>query len=153
MKYALILIFILMSACRGPEGVQGGRGDVGSPGLVGPAGPSGTPGSNGHDGLNGNPGAPGTPGTVILPVQFCPGTPIYPNTFPESGLCISGVLYGVYSQNGGFLAELPDGDYYSNAVGSRCSFHISLAVQLRSCDEDASYLSYVARLSRSYASA
>jgi hypothetical protein len=84
-------------------------------------------GSNGHDGLNGQNGQNGSPGTVITPVQFCsPGfVPSYPNSFPEYGLCIDNVLYGVYSQNGGFLAKLPPGSYSSNGINASCTFTIT----------------------------
>src|ERR1035437_8090771 len=69
-------------------------------------------------------GAAGSPGTVILPVQFCDGTPSYPSTFPEVGFCLDGKLYAVYSTNGGFMTEIPPGRYESNAVGSRCDFTV-----------------------------
>lgn len=77
------------------------------------------------DGTNGPIGAPGNPGTVITLIPFCPGTTVYPSTFLEYGMCISGVLYGVYSTNDGFLAMLPNGNYSSNAIGSQCNFTIT----------------------------
>jgi hypothetical protein len=82
----------------------------------------GTNGINGTDGINGTNGTDATPVTTV---QFCPGTPTYPSTFPEFGIIISGVMYGVYSQNGGFLAQLPPGKYYSNGIGSTCNFTIN----------------------------
>jgi hypothetical protein len=70
-------------------------------------------------------GANGTPGTVITAVQFCPNvTPVYPSTFPESGICLDGTMYGVYSANGGFLAALPPGQYSSDGINASCTFTI-----------------------------
>ena len=88
-----------------------------SNGSIGLTGPSGLPGSNG---LN---------GTVVLPVQFCPGTPVYPTVFPETGFCIDNKLYGVYSANDGFMVYLPDGDYVSNAIGSSLQLQCPRLVQ------------------------
>ena len=106
-----LFLLILLAGCAGPKGEQGTQGSAGAQGIAG---------QNGLD---------GAPGTQIDVVQFCPNsTPTYPSTFPEYGLCIEGKLYGVYSANGGFLAELPDGTYSSNAVGSACTFTI------RGCD-------------------
>src|ERR1700677_3652665 len=59
---------------------------------------------------------------IIEPVQFCPGTPSYPSTFPEVGWCLNGELYAVYSSNDGFLTLIPPGNYQSNAIGSSCNF-------------------------------
>lgn len=70
-------------------------------------------------------GAPGTPGSIVKPVQFCPGTPSYPSTFPEVGFNINGSIYAVYSQNDGFLTLIPPGVYTSNAVGSACNFTVN----------------------------
>lgn len=137
---SLVLVAILLAGCQGPRGYT----------IVGP---QGTPGIQGQSGQPGQdalpctafkasgvttiacPGSPpvsvldglnGAPGTVITPIQFCPGvTPIYPLSFPEYGLVINGQIYGVYSQNGGFLALLPPGTYNSNAVGSSCDFTIN----------------------------
>ncbi len=118
MKHLLIISILILSACRGPEGVQGGKGDVGIPGtpgqsIVGPIGPAGMNGLNGQD------------GTIVTPVKLCSEAPSYPSVFPEYALCLQGILYGVYSTHGGFLAELPNGDYNSHAVGSTCNLHIS----------------------------
>lgn len=76
--------------------------------------------SNGTNGLN------GLDGTQITVVQFCSPSfvPSYPNTFTEVGLCINNQLFGVYSQNGGFLAKLPPGSYSSNGIGVSCTFTI-----------------------------
>lgn len=121
MKYVIILA-LLLCACRGPRGDEGQVGTTGTPGMVGP---NGIPGGLGPQGVQGPTGPTGEDGTVITPVQFCNGvTPSYPSTFPESGLCINGQVYGVYSANDGFLALLPPGTYNSNAVGSACTFTI-----------------------------
>jgi len=78
-----------------------------------------------QNGQNGQMGPQGLDGTTITPVQFCQGvTPTYPNTFPESGLCIDGSIYAVYSQYNGFLALIPPGEYTSQAVGSACNFTV-----------------------------
>lgn len=81
--------------------------------------------SNGHDGLDGHDGMNGSDGTTLTMVKFCPDEPAYPSTFPEYGFLIDGVVYGVYSTNGGFLAALPPGVYVSNAIGSACTFTIN----------------------------
>lgn len=121
MKYVIILA-LLLCACRGPRGGEGQVGTTGTPGMVGP---NGIPGGLGPQGVQGPTGPTGEDGTVITPVQFCNGVvPSYPSTFPESGLCINGQVYGVYSANDGFLALLPPGTYNSNAVGSACTFTI-----------------------------
>lgn len=78
-----------------------------------------------NGGKDGAQGPTGSDGTVITPVQFCQGvTPTYPSTFPESGLCINGSIYAVYSQYNGFLALIPPGTYTSQAVGSACNFTV-----------------------------
>ena len=145
-----ILLFVFatfITGCgRGSPGPQGRPGPAGSPGPQGSPGPSCTvvsvepsePAPNGGaeiscpdgsqslvlNGTNGTDGAPGTPGTVVQPVQLCDGVQTYPSTFIESAFCLGGKLYGVYSVNGGFLAELPPGQYSSNGVGSSCTFTI-----------------------------
>lgn len=111
MKYAIVLMLALV-ACRGP---RGDHGDLGGAGL------SGAPGQS----IVGPQGPAGIDGTIITVVQFCHNVaPSYPSTFPETGLCINGNLYGVYSANDGFLALLPPGAYNSNAIGSNCNFTI-----------------------------
>lgn len=151
--YAL-LILLALAGCggmfQGPRGLPGVPG-IGITGGTGPGGVDGTgctvatlavgsPGApNGgalvtcSDGsssvvFNGSAGVNGTNGqdaVSITPVQFCSGfTQTYPNTFAESGICIGNVLYGVYSANGGFLAELPPGTYSSNGINSSCTFTI-----------------------------
>lgn len=141
MILAVILLSILFSACsKGPDGLPGrspiiltqpasyyqcpnGGTQVSIDqaitvicnGLVGNTGPQGNQGDPGVD-INPNP---------IKVVTFCPGVTTYPSAFLEVGLVISGRLYGVYSQNGGFLTELPPGNYLSNAVGSACNFTVN----------------------------
>lgn len=140
MKYLLCLFLV---ACQGPPGNPGKTGLTGG---VGPTGPSATPCTaasvtngveiscpdspplivtNGLTGPIGLTGPAGSPGTVVTPIQFCPGTPSYPSTFPEYGLVIGSNIYAVYSTNGGFLALLPPGEYVSNAVGSSCDFIVN----------------------------
>ena len=80
--------------------------------------------SCGKDGTNGIDGKQGSPGTTITSVQFCPGVPSYPSTFPETGLCINGNIYAVYSANDGFWTLIPPGIYHSNAIGSSCNFTV-----------------------------
>ena len=93
-------------------------------GPAGPQGPQGVPGQIGPQGPTGLPGTPGANGTIVRTVQFCPGTPSYPSTFPEVGICLDNNLYAVHSTNGGFLTLITPGRYSSNAVGSRCSFTV-----------------------------
>lgn len=71
-------------------------------------------------------GSNGTNGTLVIPQQFCPGyVQSYPSTFAESGLCIGGQMYGVYSANDGFLALMPSGIYQSHGINSDCTFTLS----------------------------
>lgn len=107
---------------QGPQGEIGLQGPVGSQGQQGIQGVAGANGTNGSNGVNGTNGANGT---VIAPIKFCNNPPTYPSIFPEYGLCIDNVLYGVYSANGGFLAQLPNGSYSSNGINSSCSFTIN----------------------------
>lgn len=88
---------------------NGLQGSIGAIGAIGPVGPTGSPGQD---------------LTPVTLVQLCPGSPIYPTTFIEYGLCIAGNLWAVYSQNGGFLTYLPPGSYYSNGIGSSCNFTV-----------------------------
>lgn len=95
----------------------------GAPGAAGPQGAQGSTGGVGTAGPAGAAGSSGAPGTQMTFVQFCPGfTQSYPSTFAEYGICVSGVMYGVYSANGGFLAELPPGRYISNGINATCAF-------------------------------
>jgi hypothetical protein len=127
MKYIdlLVLAFMLvlaLSGCAPDNGVL----DVPVAGPQGAAGLQGPQGAVGPQGPQGLQGAAGLNGTTITVVQFCPGvTPVYPSTFPETGLCINGTIYAVYSANDGFLTSLPNGVYDSNAIGSSCTFTVS----------------------------
>lgn len=89
------------------------------------AGSNGLNGLNGLDGAVGATGPQGAAGTQLRIVQFCPETPTYPSTFPEIGIVIGTTVFGVYSANDGFLAELPPGQYASNGIGSACTFTIN----------------------------
>jgi hypothetical protein len=77
---------------------------------------------------DGAPGAVGPQGTeAVSPyvVQFCPGvTAQYPSVFPESGICLSGQIWAVYSTNDGYGTLIPPGVYESTAVGSSCTFTV-----------------------------
>lgn len=94
---------------QGERGIPGPKGDQGIPGDVGPVGPQGPSGSD---------------GTEIVVVKLCPGNTSYPGVFVEVGVCINNKLYGVYSANGGFMTELPPGNYQSNAIGSACNLKV-----------------------------
>lgn len=117
----IIGMMLVVSACgrgvgnSGSPGPQGPKGDTGNQGASGEAGIAGTNGANGLD---------GAPGTAVNFIQLCPGTPVYPSTFIEYGVCVNNQLYAVYSSNGGFLALLPPGAYSSNAIGSTCNFNV-----------------------------
>lgn len=74
---------------------------------------------------NGMTGPAGINASQVIPIQFCNNaSPTYPSNFPEYGLCINNTIYGVYSQNGGFLAELPPGTYNSDGINASCTFTI-----------------------------
>lgn len=113
----------------GINGKDGTPGTAGLPGITGPQGAAGANGANGQNGTNGKdgkdgaPGAAGSPGTVVLPIKLCNESPTY-GTFPEFAFCINNKLYGVYSANGGFMAELPPGGYSSQGINSACSFTV-----------------------------
>lgn len=97
-----------------------------SNGAEGTAGNNGVDGQKGDKGDPGDQGIPGVAGTRIIPIQFCVGfTPTYPYVFPEAGLIIDGIVYGVYSANDGFLAPLPPGVYMSNGINASCTFTIN----------------------------
>jgi hypothetical protein len=93
-----------------PIALPGATGPQGATGVVGPIGP---------------PGPSGVNGTVGQPIELCGACEAsYPQTFPEYGLCINNNLYGVYSQNGGFLSILPPGAYSSDGINCSCAFTI-----------------------------
>lgn len=144
-----LMLFMSLTGCTGRKGDTGAFGQSGAVGPQGPLVPvltqpatptecptggvditvgstvsticNGTNGANGQNGINGTNGANATP---VTEVQLCPGTPSYPSLFPEYALCIEGTLYGVYSANGGFLAELPPGTYSSDGINDSCTLVI-----------------------------
>lgn len=113
-----------VTGTTGSQGAAGVTGATGYNGTDGAAGSTGATGSAGVTGPTGEAGVNGTNGTVVVAVQFCSGTPTYPTTFPEVGFCINNNLWAVYSQNGGFLTELPLGNYSSDGINSSCSFTV-----------------------------
>lgn len=118
----LILISLLFLSCgqNQPASFSNGGGCSTSqltPSSVLPNGGAIIQCSNGSSSLISN-------GTLILPVQFCPGTTIYPSTFVEQGFCINNELWAVYSLNGGFLTLIPPGNYSSNGINSSCNFQV-----------------------------
>lgn len=106
MKELLLVSLLLVSACRGTDGVNGSNG------------------SNGIDGTN------GTDASGVTVVQLCRGTTAYPSTFIEVGFCIQNRLYATYSANGGFSTEIVPGTYSSNAIGSNCTFTVAADCQV-----------------------
>jgi hypothetical protein len=131
----VICAIFAVSGCGDAQIASGGvNGKDGTNGqsITGPQGPAGNTGATGSAGATGAPGAEGpqgtagTPGTAITVVQLCPASfvPSYPNTFPEQALCIDNVLYGVYSAQGGFLAELPPGTYSSDGINASCTLTV-----------------------------
>jgi len=141
----------MLTACGGPgpQGVPGPQGNTGAAGAAGATGSTGAMGPQGgsctvatfpastaaptggaivecYDGtyaviLN---GTDGVPGTTVDTVQLCPGTTTYPTEFNEVAVCMSGSLYAVYSANGGFLSEIPQGEYSSDGINASCAFTI-----------------------------
>ncbi len=119
----ILLIYVITLTACGTDyteirQVPGPKGEQGAPGQNGQ---DGRDGIDGQDGAQGPSGADGQPATVV---QLCPGTTSYPGVFVEVALCINNELYGVYSANGGFLTKLPQGNYYSNGIGSACNFTV-----------------------------
>jgi hypothetical protein len=114
----------MLSGCAktGPAGPAGANGTNGLQGPTGSQGPIGIPGPTGPS---------GTPGTVITIEQLCGScVPSFPNTFPESVLCIDNQLYGVYSLNGGFFSLLPPGSYSSDGINCSCTLTIGYNCQI-----------------------
>lgn len=134
---SLIVVALSLAACgQGPQGA----GCTVSPIGVSVAAPNG--GSllqcgatqqlilNGSNGQNGSNGLNGTNGTTVAPVQFCPGTSVYPSTFIEVGFCIDNTLYAVYSANGGFLTTVLPGSWGSNGINASCNFVVGNNCQI-----------------------
>lgn len=137
MKYTLITTMLILTSCMGYRGHRGNIGLTGSPGknctVVQNAGeavitcPDGTQAiiKDGVTGAVGPQGPAGTNATPVTMVKLCNDTATYPTVFVEYGMCLGGKLYAVYSQNGGFLAYLPNGTYHSNAIGSSCNLTVN----------------------------
>lgn len=85
---------------------------------------NGATGAQGQQGDAGSNGTNGTNATPITTVQFCPNVTSYSSTFSEVGFCLGGQVYGVYSQNDGFMSLLPPGEYTSDGINSSCNFTI-----------------------------
>ena len=86
-------------------------------------------GTNGSNGSNGAQGIQGTPGQNAIPdtaVKFCPSIPdVYPNSFPEYGVCISNNIYAVYwSGSTAFLTKLTPGVYSTTSNEVNCNFTV-----------------------------
>ena len=127
------IAFNLLSGCGkvGPQGPAGQNGSIGPQGAVGPqglpgsSGPQGPMGAVGPVGPQGEVGPQGLTGTSVYFEQLCPNfVPTYPTIFPEYAECVNGVLYGVYSANGGFWATLPPGTYSSDGINASCNLTI-----------------------------
>jgi len=117
----LLLIGLLCSSC-GPQGTPGTNGSSCTVSSIAPSTTLLSGGSliqctDGTQSLLVN-------GTIVEPVQFCPGATTYPSEFNEVGFCIQGNLYAVYSQNGGFLSEIPVGYYGSDGINASCNFTV-----------------------------
>ncbi len=113
-KTLIAVALITALACGTFKGEPGTKGEVGASGQNGLVGETGASGSQ------------GLPGTSVQPIQLCPPSfvPTYPNIFVEYGLCINNEMWGVYSQNGGFMTKLPPGTYSSNGINASCTFVI-----------------------------
>lgn len=139
-----IVAFTLLFASCGKVGPMGPAGVQGQPGqsITGAVGATGSPGvspgacvvaATASGATVTCPGSTpvqisnGTSPTPVTAVQFCPGyTTTYPNTFAEQGICLSGILYGVYDggANDVFLSPLPPGEYESTSTGAPCDFNV-----------------------------
>jgi len=77
-------------------------------------------------GPQGNQGPAGANGSVVTAIQFCPNVYTnYPNTFPEFGLCINGILYATYwDGSNAWTAEIPAGVYKSTSTSAPCDFTV-----------------------------
>jgi len=105
---------------KGEQGIAGANGVDGHDGLNGRDGRDGV---DGHDGATGPQGPQGADGQIATVVKLCPGAPSYGH-FIEVALCINNKLFGVYSANGGFMTELPPGNYSSSGIGSACNLTV-----------------------------
>lgn len=59
-------------------------------------------------------------------VQFCSNyNTTYPTSFPEFGICLNNLLYGVYwDGHNAWLAEIVPGYYLSTSTSAPCNFHV-----------------------------
>lgn len=130
--FITLLLTLVLTGCgdygyyRSIPGKDGQNGAAGADGAQGEKGDKGDKGDTGETGAQGAAGANGADGSQITVVQLC-GSCIaaYPSVFPETAICLNGSLQAVYSQNGGFLVELPNGNYSSNGINCSCTFHVS----------------------------
>lgn len=80
------------------------------------------------NGAAGSQGVAGIPGSSVVAIKLCPNAPntSYPSSFPEYGLLIAGVLYGVYwDHTNSWLAQLSPGYYSSTSTSAPCSFTVN----------------------------
>jgi hypothetical protein len=130
MNFKLLTLYVTVALSAGcGKDKWGGMGEQGKDGsscetIQTPTGATINCGNSTSDILNGERGPTGADGTTITIVQLCPGHTTYPSTFLEVAMCINNKLYGVYSANGGFMTELPPGNYSSNAIGSACNLTV-----------------------------
>lgn len=66
------------------------------------------------------------PGNNVSTVLFCANTTTtYLTSFPEFGLCINNLLYGVYwDGHNSWLAQIVPGYYLSTSTSAPCNFHV-----------------------------
>ncbi len=78
------------------------------------------------DGAPGDAGKPGTDASIGT-VQFCPKQgATTTGHFPEYGLCINNILYGVFDDSfHTWLAQVIPGTYTATSTGLQCTFTVS----------------------------
>lgn len=66
------------------------------------------------------------PSQNLTMVQFCSNySTSYPTSFPEFGLCLNNLLYGVYwDGHNAWLAQIVPGYYLSTSTSAPCNFHV-----------------------------
>ena len=112
---------------NGTNGAAGENGTNGADGTSGSNGTNGATGATGGQGLQGATGGTGQSGISVTPIELCTTCkPVYPSVFAEYALCLQGQLYGVYSQNDGFLALLPPGEYASDGINCTCTLTVGV---------------------------
>lgn len=82
------------------------------------------------NGAVGPAGASAPPSSSVTIVALCGGATVYPVNFVEVGICLNNKLYGVYSENSGFMTEIVPGAYHSNAHGNSCNLNVGLNCQV-----------------------